>query len=41
MNTHSDPQTSALMIMGKDSFFSTHPSLENRIVALEKNYQLP
>jgi len=31
----------AFMIYEKDSFFSTHPSLSNRIQALEENYQLP
>lgn len=32
---------SAFMITeSKDSFFSTHPSLENRIKSLEENYQL-
>jgi heat shock protein HtpX len=30
----------AFMITEKDSFFSTHPSLQNRIEALESNYQL-
>jgi heat shock protein HtpX len=31
----------AFMINEPDSFFSTHPSLTNRIKALEENYQLP
>jgi Zn-dependent protease with chaperone function len=30
----------AFMITEPDSFFSTHPSLENRIKALEENYKL-
>jgi Zn-dependent protease with chaperone function len=30
----------AFMIHAPDSVFSTHPSLDNRIAALEKNYQL-
>jgi heat shock protein HtpX len=38
---NADPRMSAMMITGKDSFFSTHPSLENRITRLEQNYQLP
>ncbi len=35
-----DPQLAAFMINEPDSFFSTHPSLSNRIQALENNYQL-
>lgn len=31
----------AFMISEPDSFWSTHPSLDNRIKALEENYQLP
>ena len=31
---------SAFMITGSDSYFSTHPSLDNRIQALEENYKL-
>ena len=31
---------SAFMINEPDSFFSTHPSLDNRIQALEENYQI-
>lgn len=31
---------SAFMINEPDSFFSTHPSLENRIKALEENYKI-
>lgn len=31
----------AFMINEPDSFWSTHPSLDNRIKALEANYQLP
>lgn len=31
---------SAFMITSPDSMFSTHPSLDNRIRALEENYQL-
>ncbi len=30
----------AFMITEPDSFFSTHPSLDNRIKALEENYKL-
>ena len=35
-----DPKMAAFMINEPDSIFSTHPSLDNRIKALEKNYQL-
>jgi heat shock protein HtpX len=35
-----DPKMTAFMINEPDSFFSTHPSLVNRIRALEENYQL-
>lgn len=35
-----DPKMTAFMISEPDSFFSTHPSLVNRIKALEENYQL-
>ncbi len=35
-----DPKMSAFMISEPDSMFSTHPSLDNRIKALEENYQL-
>ncbi len=35
-----DAKMTAFMINEPDSFFSTHPSLENRIKALEENYQL-
>jgi heat shock protein HtpX len=35
-----DPKMSAFMISEPDSFFSTHPSLVNRIKALEENYKL-
>lgn len=31
----------AFMINEPDSFWSTHPSLDNRIKALEENYRLP
>jgi heat shock protein HtpX len=31
----------AFMINEPDHWFSTHPSLENRIKALEENYRLP
>lgn len=36
-----DVKMNAFMITEPDSFFSTHPSLDNRIAALEANYQLP
>ena len=36
-----DGKMTAFMINEPDSFFSTHPSLDNRIQALEANYQLP
>lgn len=39
VNSH-DPKMNAMMITEPDSFFSTHPSLDNRIKALEENYQL-
>jgi len=35
-----DAKMAAFMINEPDSFFSTHPSLDNRIKALEENYQL-
>lgn len=35
-----DPKMSAFMITEPDSFFSTHPSLDNRIKSLEENYRL-
>jgi Zn-dependent protease with chaperone function len=35
-----DPKMAAFMINEPDSFFSTHPSLDNRIRALEENYKL-
>lgn len=35
-----DAKMTAFMITEPDSFFSTHPSLDNRIKALEENYQL-
>ena len=35
-----DKKMSAFMINEPDSFFSTHPSLDNRIKTLEENYQL-
>jgi heat shock protein HtpX len=35
-----DNKMTAFMITEPDSFWSTHPSLENRIRALEENYQL-
>lgn len=37
---HTDTKMAAFMITEPDSFFSTHPSLKNRIEALESNYQL-
>ena len=40
---HTEPQDkkmAAFMINEPDSMFSTHPSLDNRIRALEENYQL-
>jgi heat shock protein HtpX len=40
---HTEPQDkkmAAFMINEPDSFFSTHPSLDNRIQALEENYKL-
>jgi heat shock protein HtpX len=42
-SNHSEPvdkKMTAFMINEPDSFFSTHPSLDNRIKALEENYQL-
>jgi len=39
-STSTDPKMNAFMINEPDSFFSTHPSLDNRIKALEENYQL-
>jgi heat shock protein HtpX len=35
-----DKKMAAFMITEPDSFFSTHPSLDNRLRALEENYQL-
>lgn len=35
-----DTKMTAFMINEPDSFFSTHPSLDNRIKALEENYKL-
>lgn len=35
-----DANMAAFMITEPDSFFSTHPSLDNRIQALEENYKL-
>lgn len=35
-----DANMTAFMINEPDSFFSTHPSLHNRIKTLEENYQL-
>lgn len=35
-----DEKLTAFMINEPDSFFSTHPSLDNRIKALEENYKL-
>ena len=35
-----DTKMAAFMITEPDSFFSTHPSLDNRIKSLEDNYQL-
>lgn len=40
IQSSSDPKMSAFMINEPDSIFSTHPSLDNRIKALEENYQL-
>ena len=37
---HPDGNLTAFMITEPDSFWSTHPSLDNRIKALEENYQL-
>ncbi len=37
---HPDGNLTAFMINEPDGWFSTHPSLENRIKALEENYQL-
>lgn len=39
-STPAEKQMSPFMINEPDSFFSTHPSLDNRIKALEENYQL-
>ena len=39
-NTEKDSKMAAFMITEPDSMFSTHPSLDNRIKALEENYQL-
>ena len=38
--TENDKKMAAFMINEPDSMFSTHPSLDNRIEALEKNYTL-
>lgn len=38
--TENDKKMAAFMINEPDSMLSTHPSLDNRIEALEKNYQL-
>lgn len=38
--TEQDKKMAAFMINEPDSAFSTHPSLDNRIKALEENYQL-
>lgn len=35
-----DTKMTAFMITEPDSFFSTHPSLDNRIKSLEENYKL-
>lgn len=40
MRTTEQKAMSAFMINEPDSFFSTHPSLDNRIQALEENYQI-
>ncbi len=37
---HPDGNLTAFMITEPDSFWSTHPSLENRIRSLEENYKL-
>ncbi len=37
---HPDGNLTAFMITEPDAFWSTHPSLDNRIRALEENYQL-
>jgi Zn-dependent protease with chaperone function len=37
---HPEGNLTAFMITESDSFWSTHPSLDNRIKALEENYQL-
>lgn len=38
--TQHDTKMAAFMITEPDSMFSTHPSLDNRIKALEENYKL-
>lgn len=38
--TENDKKMAAFMINEPDSMFSTHPSLDNRIKALEENYKL-
>lgn len=38
--SQSDAKMTAFMITEPDSMFSTHPSLDNRIAALENNYKL-
>lgn len=38
--TAEEQKMAAFMIHEPDSMFSTHPSLDNRIKALEENYQL-
>jgi len=41
VDTHqADAKMTAFMINEPDGWFSTHPSLTNRIKALEENYQL-
>lgn len=40
MQSQPEAKMNAFMITEPDSFFSTHPSLDNRIKALEENYQL-
>ncbi len=40
LQAQKDPKMWAFMITEPDSFFSTHPSLDNRIKALEENYTL-
>lgn len=40
MKSSMDKKMTAFMINEPDGLFSTHPSLDNRIKALEENYQL-